>query len=381
MLGSEVLDVAIGVIFVFLLVSLMASAIREGIESWLKTRATHLEKGIRELLYDRDGNGLAQQFFEHPLIYTLYAGDYTVRDVTNAWRTGGGNMPSYIPSRNFAVALMDLAARGPGNSPSTKSPATSPISVEMLRQNLSLLPSPQVRRILLTAIDNAQGDIQKTQAYLEAWYDGAMERVSGWYKRSTQRILFVIGLVIAIVLNVNTMTIVATLYQNKAAREALVGQAQAAVKDPNFTKQSYADVKNDINSLPLPIGWSSQKPQTNNTPVPPESDSEKYKRYLQTLAGWLLTALAASLGAPFWFDTLSKIMTVRSTLKPQAEAPAADKTKADATPAASVPPASGTGTAPPAAAPANPADLDGCDVQMVGVTKDEDLPAAKGGVR
>ena len=60
MFGSEILDVAIGVIFVFLLVSLIASAIREGLEGWLKTRATHLEAGIRELLHDPKGTGLTK---------------------------------------------------------------------------------------------------------------------------------------------------------------------------------------------------------------------------------------------------------------------------------------------------------------------------------
>ena len=59
MFGSGILEVAIGVIFVFLLVSIICSAIREGIEAWLKTRAAYLEHGIRELLHDLGGGGLA----------------------------------------------------------------------------------------------------------------------------------------------------------------------------------------------------------------------------------------------------------------------------------------------------------------------------------
>ena len=35
------------------------------------------------------------------------------------------------------------------------------------------------------------------------------------------------------------------------------------------------------------------------------------------LLGWIITILAASLGAPFWFDMLNKIMVVRNTIKPQ----------------------------------------------------------------
>src|SRR5947207_7576079 len=134
MFGSEVLDIGIGIIFVFLLVSLIASAIREGIEGWLKTRATHLEAGIRELLHDPTGLGLAKQFFEHPLIYSLYSGEYTPRKdgILPIALTGGGNLPSYIPSRNFALALMDMAARGPGVNPNTSHAASAPISLQSL---------------------------------------------------------------------------------------------------------------------------------------------------------------------------------------------------------------------------------------------------------
>ncbi len=33
--------------------------------------------------------------------------------------------------------------------------------------------------------------------------------------------------------------------------------------------------------------------------------------------GWILTAVAISMGAPFWFDMLNKVVAVRSSVKPQ----------------------------------------------------------------
>jgi hypothetical protein len=41
------------------------------------------------------------------------------------------------------------------------------------------------------------------------------------------------------------------------------------------------------------------------------------KLFERKLPGWLLTGMAISLGAPFWFDLLNKFMVVRSTIKPQ----------------------------------------------------------------
>ncbi|HKE57267.1 MAG TPA: hypothetical protein VKB46_11210, partial [Pyrinomonadaceae bacterium] len=115
MFGSNILDVAIGIIFLYILISIICSAIRESIEARLKTRAAYLEHGIRELLNDREGKGLVTHFFNHPLIYGLFSGDY--KPGGSAKRPGmfasGGNLPSYIPAENFACALMDMAARGP----------------------------------------------------------------------------------------------------------------------------------------------------------------------------------------------------------------------------------------------------------------------------
>src|SRR3954464_6400533 len=76
MFGSNVLEIALGLGVLFLLLSLMATAIREAIESVLKTRAVYLERGIREMLGDRDGIGIAKQLYEHPLISSLFRGDF-----------------------------------------------------------------------------------------------------------------------------------------------------------------------------------------------------------------------------------------------------------------------------------------------------------------
>src|SRR4051794_37765914 len=116
MLGSDSLEVAIGMAFVFLSVSLICTAVREGLESLLKMRAMDLERGIRELLYDPTGTTIAKQFYEHPLIYSLFSGGYdptklkTSKSLT-ATRNSSvmrladrRNLPSYIPANSFSSA-------------------------------------------------------------------------------------------------------------------------------------------------------------------------------------------------------------------------------------------------------------------------------------
>jgi hypothetical protein len=75
--GADILEVATGIVFVFVLLSKICTSVREGLEGWFKTRTSYLEFGIRELLQDRKGDHLGKELFERPLIFGLYARDYT----------------------------------------------------------------------------------------------------------------------------------------------------------------------------------------------------------------------------------------------------------------------------------------------------------------
>ena len=395
MLGSEILDVAIGVVFVFVVVSLISSAVREGLEGWLKTRATHLEKGIRHLLHDPDAQGLARQLFEHPLVFGLFPGRYDPLVKSSSWPlalTRGRNLPSYVPRRNFALALMDIAARGADTDDANSDSGTEVISVEAVRANIRNLGNPAVQRVLLMAIDTAEGDFEKAVSNVEAWYDSGMDRVSGWYKRSTQWILFAIGLFVAVALNVNTVAIADYLYQQKAAREAIVAEAQSAAGDQNYLDKKYADVRTSLQKLQLPIGWSNAALISSGANGTSQPNGWKW---LEIIAGWLVTAFAAALGAPFWFDLLNRIMVIRSTVKPHEKSPeeasedrqigkeqAANRSPSVPVPQAILTPTHAIASAPPARpkTAVRPDAIDGCDVDIINFTSDEDLPAAEGGV-
>jgi hypothetical protein len=434
MFGSQILEVAIGVIFIFILTSIICSVVREGIEAWMKTRAAFLERGIRELLHDKEGTGLAKDFYQHPLIYSLFAAEYQPLTAGNkkpwAW-TKGRELPSYIPTKNFALALMDMAARGPQTDAPNSDAESTRISLEAIRRNVGNLENPAVQRVVLAALDTAQGDLNQLQANLEAWYDSGMDRVSGWYKRSSQWVIFWIALFVSITLNINTITIADYLSRNDVARKALVARAEAAVNDPAFqsaVKSSrdsaaarYYDARRELDSLELPIGWSrgwgaprqhlrrstTKLPAADNSQAQPgnakaENEGiEIWNDVFGPVFGWLLTALAAMLGAPFWFDVLNKVMVIRSTVKPHEKSP--EEASEDRQPSAPPggggagnnpqnPPPGGSGAGtnpPPAPAPATPAppatehNPDGCDVEANpdDYTTDEDLPAATGGVQ
>lgn len=308
----ESLDLAIGMMVMFLLVSTLCSALREAIEALLKTRAAYLERAIREMLDDKDGKGLTESLFDHPLLSGLFLGKYRPKPAKKKlWVLANGRgLPSYVPASSFAKALLDIAVHGvtsgkQGGEPSDGAATT----LESLRARLSDPQSPisaRVRRVLVHALDTARGDAEQAKKSLEAWFNDSMDRVSGWYKRSTQWLVFVIAVVVTVAGNVDSIGVAKHLYRDEAARNAAVVSAQAMVVEGKPPSKEQA--REVLERLELPIGWSSAT-------VP--KGSEWFNRVL----GWLLTAFAATLGAPFWFDVLNKVMVIRSTVKPREKSP------------------------------------------------------------
>ena len=375
MLNLGILDVAIGLALTYVLVSTLCSAVREGIEAWTKTRAAYLEFAIRELLHDRAGKGLAKSFFEHPLIFGLYFGKY--QPGPELERPGtlqrGGSLPSYVSSEHFALALMDIAVRGPDSDAASGSPALGAPTIEALRASVQNLGNPQVQRTLLLAIDAAQGNLDQARRNLENWYDGAMQRVSGWYKRSTQLVMFWIALFVVSALNINTLTIAETLYRDKTLAAAVVESAKNTQRP-----LTYEAANAQLKGLKLPIGWSAletvqSRSRTRTAQQPGHKCLQLAQQAAHTGFGLLLTALAAMLGAPFWFDLMNKFVTLRASLKP-GPAPSAPSP-----PPAASPPAV-TVTAVAASPVPSPPTIDGCDLPIDDVTDDADLPPAQGGV-
>jgi len=318
MFGSQLLDVAVGMVFVYLLLSLICSAVNELIETRLRNRASDLESGIKELL--GTNTGLVDKLYAHGLIFSLYRGTYAEASKNNT-------LPSYIPSQNFAAAVASILGPGGANIPTAAD----------VRNSINIIANEQVKSALLTILNNAQNDLDKFRTGLEAWFNSTMDRVSGWYKRRTHIIIFVLGFVIAVALNVDSISIAQKLWTNQATRDALVGAAQGYLEkhkpaqpaDSSSTtpKPATTDTQ-DASNLDLGLRGDIAELQKTNLPIGWHNDTlNQFCKYpylwLVALVGWLLTACAASLGAPFWFDLLSKIVVVRSSIRPGEKSPPA----------------------------------------------------------
>ena len=321
MLGSDTLDVAVGLIFLFLLLSLVCSSIKEALETVLKYRARFLYRGIVELFGGADRTDMVDAFYLHPIINALFPGPYNPNH--------RGNLPAYIPARAFSLVLVDLIhpaserLAGLAAVPEADRAATA---VAQLRAAVGKIGNPSLERAILPLIAAGGNDIALVREHIEAWFNGTMDRVSGWYKRWTQIIIACIGLLLAVILNVDAISIGRYLYTDQVQRAVIVAQAGTAVQNKGVnTGTALTDPLGFIQLQGgVPVGWVLE-PEKGQSPADFAHDWRKVPRTPQSwvlkIAGILLTLFAISLGAPFWFDVLNKIMVIRSTVKPDEKSP------------------------------------------------------------
>lgn len=319
MFNSTILDVMIGLTFVYLLLALICTTVNEWLAGILKTRGKMLAEGIATLLQGQSSEQglLLDAFKAHPLISSL---------------SRQGALPSYLPPRTFALALMDLLTpQQPG-----------PIEFSDLVKGINNLPDGPVKKSLLSLIQTARGDVAQAQKSIEAWFNEAMDRVTGWYTRHKQVLTVVISAVLVVFINADTIGMAHNLWINPTLRQQIVDRAKSSESDlQQLVTAEYKD-KNPKPSKPevkIPrnpdlakvdklrgqlqdlVGWSADWNQFGfSTERKQNFDSGKFVELVGLhVPGWILTIVAVSLGAPFWFDALKSFMNIRAAGKPPAE--------------------------------------------------------------
>jgi hypothetical protein len=408
MLNNVALDVCIGLIFIYLLYSLLATIIQEMVAQWLSLRPRMLMKGLRNMLEDRKvdlpdsvrtnsvfsylftcfqrfwtsaaenwsrfkcplpEDTVSKAFYQHPGIKYL---------TESSWNS----KPAYIKSSSFSNTMIQLlrGEKYDGVISQIVHIQNTLFEKKAIQANgVTYNIDAETLKFLQQLFIDAQRDVDRFRSLLEKWYDDTMERVGGWYKRQTQLILFIIGLVMAIIFNADSIAITNILAKDKTARENLVQLAinsksrydtltqkvastksieDSSKKTDTFTRtvnltdkelqDAYRLTLSDIDNANhiLGLGWHYKDTSAgmrilidsimhSNIPVSQQAlivqtlldskannDDCQPRKFLQfhplqaggifTIAGWLITALAVCMGAPFWFDLLNKVIRLRS---------------------------------------------------------------------
>lgn len=311
MTGSIALDVVIGLVFIYSLYSLLTTTVVEMIASVIRLRSYFLEWGIQRMLDDGSGTKIfSTSFYEQPVIKYLSSG----------WVT---KKPSYLSAQNFSKALIELLKKEgtallktQAAAPGAPVYAAPPTELDKLLAGLTKKtnenkPSETVE-FMESLLRDAQNDIEKFRGLLEQWYDDTQERVSSWYKKWIQVITLVVGLVIAASFDVDTIDIVQQLSDDPALRAQYVSMAQKLADDKDFARQVYPDSSaRQAELAELRKTYDAVKKRAAEASNALVSNVPKSSHYG---VGIVLTAIALSLGAPFWFDLLNKVVRLRSSV-------------------------------------------------------------------
>lgn len=318
---TAAIDVAIGLILMYLVLALFCSAINEFIASIFRLRSNSLASALTQLIDDKD---LKNAFDTHGLIDTTKIATSGGNQGTTpaggpqpkSWlsRQWNNSDPSYLSSRNVALALV--------GSLDKDHPV---IDFQQVTHLIDQLPfGSNIKDVMDNAVLEAGDDLNKLRDSLANWFDGAMDRLSGAYKRNMQLISLAVGLVIAVFFNADTLHVGRELWQDRSMAQAIAQSAPEIMTKlcPNADCSNPTDanaplpiaaVKARLNAAQtdlrgLPIGWNEQT----------QADFKANPGL--GILGLLLTAIALAMGAPFWFDLLQKIMNFRNAGQPPPKA-------------------------------------------------------------
>ncbi len=309
------LQVVIGLVFVMLLFSLLASTVLEYIAGFLSLRGKRLVAAIQSMV----GSNFSQAFIHHPYFQQLSIGSRERARVGSINET----LPSYINAGTFSSIIMDLLEID---------------TPEQLQARIEAMEDGPLKKLALFLYRQSGGNVLIFKQKVEEWFNEVMDRASGTYKRSSQRWLFCIGLTLAIIFNADALQIYHNLSMSSTLREVVTEAAGNYVDNnprpqaPNLDSANVDVAREQIGKLiheniaslesPLGLGWTALNPQEMNA-----------MWWLYHIIGWITTALSISLGATFWFDILKRLINIRASGPAPAQSPLTTTTVTQTTPA------------------------------------------------
>ena len=315
MFDNGLIDVCIGLVTLYLVLSVICSALQETISAWLGLRAKNLSEALENML----GQKSAGEVYANSLIQSFVRGSGAKKASTAATSKTAkpGKAPSYIDPAAFRkaiVGVLDKDVHMAGDAG-----ATAKKKLEAIRLSLEELSNDTpYKGHLLSALnraetvsDDATAKLADFESHVEDWFDSTMERASGWYKRRAQIIILVLGAALVMLLDADTIRISRALWDDRQLRSVVVSASVALAKDSDLQTQG---VNAAVTSLPL--GYECKHANTrqgiNSLEFAWYCFAERAQRGTAWL-GWLLTAIAITFGAPFWYGLLNKVVAIKST--------------------------------------------------------------------
>jgi hypothetical protein len=355
------LETGISLVLIFFIFSIVTYVIQELVAVNMRYRSKMMWKSMSQLMDGFILEGRMKLMKALPTGKTSNTDDFYGHAQIQSLQKNLNKLPNYIPAANFALAIMDLVAK--------KAPAKTGVLFTDVKAGLQTFVGSKGNLYeVLTNLVDTSSTIEELQKKIEDWFNNYMQRVSGWYQSHTIVTVRIIALFVALIFNINVIKLTKTIYSDGKLRSSLVAMSESVVKDAgpitkfyttsfekqnadlitsfknridsakgdtlkliherdsvldalakNYTDKNIAAIKSltaSLDTTGLPLGWKRsvfadggwlKEGPTNDGTI----------NFLLALIGLLIGAGCISMGAPFWFDMLNKLVNVRrSGVKP-----------------------------------------------------------------
>jgi hypothetical protein len=354
------LETGISLVLIFFIFSIITYVIQELIAVNLKYRSKMMWKSMSQLMDGFILDGRIKLMKALPTGNTSNTDNFYGHAQIQSLQKNLNKLPHYIPAANFALAVMDIIAKKAPNS-------TGVLFTDFKAGLQAFVNSKGNLYEVLKNLADTSGNIEELQKKIEDWFNNYMQRVTGWYQSHTVASVRIIAVVIALIFNINVINLARIIYNDGRLRSSLVAMSETVVDNAQpitqlytktfekenaareaafkaridsakadekkaieherdsvmdalakkYTDENIAAIKSltsNLDSAGLPLGWKKTMlyAQINGKP-----GSSMVINFLMMLAGLLIGAGCISMGAPFWFDMLNKLVNVRrSGVKP-----------------------------------------------------------------
>lgn len=365
---AVMLDIGIGLIIVYIAGALLVSGIQELIASFLRWRAKDLKEAILQMMLNynpsnsddpeqandlKTARELRKAIYNNALVKSLNHTSMTFL-VQQRHKDGlslhdkykklfAHSDPSYIPSETFATVLIQELKGNLKEMLDDPEKAKSSDAINSIKTTIE--KSDKIPNSLKETLTNladrmalkagqADNKLLLFQQEIETWFDRSMQRASGVYKRNSQLLCFGLGFAIAILFNLDSIYIAERLSYDTAMRTTLAGGAETIIQNsqqssgnssnattPTLNQEKLAaNINAIVGNTPMIAPITENAGNLVNCPnnqlnCPIYAGSPNLGKSLSAALGWIITAMAIYMGAPFWFEVLGKFVNVRSTGK------------------------------------------------------------------
>lgn len=289
---SQVLEVALGLALTYYLMGLAVSWMSQIVMNILETRGRALEVILKRIV----GGKSLGQLISMPQVRSLSPVRYQDwRSVFSRNAKLVEKRVEKIPVSNlldafFDLAKLDVAASG-----------------EELLQLIGKLPPSEGKTELLRLVNSGVTNVMELRLKMSLWFDGLMNQASEMFTAFARRYVVLFSLALTLALGVDSIDLFRQLWAAPDMRAIASVKAQVYIDQYGYHAETETLLA-ELEELTIHIGWSSA---LKNAP-PIDSPADFLWFWLLKITGLLMTTVAVAQGAPFWYDLLRKMTTVKS---------------------------------------------------------------------